>query len=183
MRDAVVGDRALERRRHVRLHRDGRERLGAVFPGEGERHQAVGHARAQGPGEMKSAGLSLPLRSGNAFRPRNTPGLTKQRKTPHAAATCGVLTGLVGSRPPGPGASSKLPPRLVPVQPFPSAAVRNSRQSAWSCCNRRMRRNSYTCPPRPPGRRPGPRNTPTGHDRERRPVCRCRARPGLKWRM
>src|SRR5215208_5904148 len=35
----------------------------------------------------------------------DTPGLTEQRETPHAAATCGVLTGLAGSRPPGPGAN------------------------------------------------------------------------------
>ena len=34
----------------------------------------------------------------------HTPGLTEQRKTPHAAAACGALTDLVGSRPPGPGA-------------------------------------------------------------------------------
>src|SRR5215208_1667361 len=38
----------------------------------------------------------------------DTPGLTEQRETPHAAATCGVLTGLAGSRPPGPGAPNNL---------------------------------------------------------------------------
>src|SRR5215207_9021195 len=39
----------------------------------------------------------------------NTPGLTKRRKTPHAAATFGVLTELVGSRPSGPGAPEREP--------------------------------------------------------------------------
>jgi len=38
----------------------------------------------------------------------NTPGLTKQRKTPRTAATFGVLTELAGSRPPGPGAPGNL---------------------------------------------------------------------------
>src|SRR6476620_6618956 len=41
--------------------------------------------------------------------PRNTPGLTKRRKTPHAAATFGVLTELAGLRPPGPGAPQIYP--------------------------------------------------------------------------
>src|SRR5213075_2129241 len=39
----------------------------------------------------------------------NTPGLTEQRKTPHAAATFGVLTELAGLRPPGPGAPQIYP--------------------------------------------------------------------------
>jgi hypothetical protein len=38
------------------------------------------------------------------LRGGSTPGLTEQRKTPHAAATFGVLTELAGLRPPGPGA-------------------------------------------------------------------------------
>src|SRR5690349_1236887 len=33
----------------------------------------------------------------------NVPGRPKRQKTPHAAATFGVLTELEGSRPPGPG--------------------------------------------------------------------------------
>ena len=39
---------------------------------------------------------------------RNTPGLTKRRQTPRAAATFGVLTDLAGWRPPGPGANGSL---------------------------------------------------------------------------
>src|SRR5690242_2616814 len=42
-------------------------------------------------------------------RRANTPGLTKRRKTPRAAAAFGALTGLAGSCPSGPGAPSRYP--------------------------------------------------------------------------
>ena len=62
----------------------------------------------------------VPVRSHQS--PRNTPGLTKRRKTPHAAATFGVLTELAGSRPPGPGAPRKLAGRSSAIQPRSSSS-------------------------------------------------------------
>ena len=62
------------------------------------------HARSQ---DANRAGAPKPEHVRPSHHPRDTPGLTEQRETPHAAATCGVLTGLAGSRPPGPGANGR----------------------------------------------------------------------------
>jgi len=54
----------------------------------------------RGQARLRATLVAVGLR----FLTPDTPGLTEQRKTPHAAATFGVLTELAGSRPPGPGA-------------------------------------------------------------------------------
>src|SRR5829696_1927962 len=80
-----------------RAGRDAQSRAPARVPPATERPVARGPQR--------KSGRRRPRR-GTGCRP-DTPGLTELRKTPHAAATCGVLTGLAGSRPPGPGAAAR----------------------------------------------------------------------------
>ncbi len=128
MRDAATGDRALEGRGHVRLHRNSGERFGPVFPSEGERHQAVVTRGPRGAGGDEKRGPVVPA----AIRERLPPAQYSRPDEATKDTTCRCYLrgpdGISGLTPSGTWSISKLPPGSSRYNHSRPLLVRNSRQ-------------------------------------------------------